>query len=392
MASKARRLWKGETMDSERRKTVGIIQARLHHFRVPFYEALRERLAERNMDLVLIYGQPSEQEKKKKDAGTLDWAIEINNRSLRLGGIEFLWQPCLKHVKACDLLVVQQENRMLVNYYLLAGRKRRKLCFWGHGMNCQSSDPSGLRERWKRLFLKAPHYWFAYTDFTKDILLQQGVDENRIAVVQNAIDTAELRSDRDSVTDSELAGLREQLGMQGRRVGVYCGSLYQSKRIDFLIEAAENIKSRIEDFELLIIGAGQDAPVAEAAAAQHPWVHYVGPQFGRDKARHLMLSSVFLVPRLVGLAILDSFVFGLPLFTTDSGQHGPEIAYLESSRNGCMTPNTVDDYANAVAEVLDSPQTLSDLAEQCRADAERYTIENMAENFAEGIEQALRLN
>ena len=372
-------------------RTVAIVQARLHHFRVSFYEQLRGFLEHEGIRLLLIHGQPSAEEELKQDHGQLDWAVRVDHRSVSIGNLEFLWQPCLAHLRDSELVIVQQENRFLLNYWLLLQRmrSRKPVAFWGHGVNCQAANPHRLREKWKKLFLKCPDWWFAYTDFTKSILLESGFPRDRITVVQNAVDTTQLRAHDNNITQSELNALRESLGLTARRVGVFCGSLYGLKKLDFLIDAVRRIRQKIEGFELIVIGGGPDAPVVLDAAARHPWLHYVGPRFGRDKVLHLKLGDVFLNPGLVGLAIVDAFVLGLPMFTTDCGTHSPEISYLEPSRNGFMTDVSVDSYATAVVRVLKHPSILDELSDNCRIDAKNYTTENMAANFARGIVGAL---
>ena len=52
-----------------------ILQRRLTHYRVPFFAALRERLADAGFELRLLVGQPHTSERSKHDAGQLDWAV-----------------------------------------------------------------------------------------------------------------------------------------------------------------------------------------------------------------------------------------------------------------------------------------------------------------------------
>ena len=98
-----------------------------------------------------------------------------------------------------------------------------------------------------------------------------------------------------------------------------------------------------------------------------------------------MVADVMLNPGLVGLGVLDSFVSGKPMFTTDCGLHSPEISYLISGVNGVMTPNNVLLYADEIISVLNDPTMLSTLQSNARATASRYTIENMADRICTGI-------
>jgi glycosyltransferase involved in cell wall biosynthesis len=123
--------------------------------------------------------------------------------------------------------------------------------------------------------------------------------------------------------------------------------MYADKQLDFLLAACEAIRQRISDFHVIFIGNGPEEGKIERAAQKHDWIHYVGPIFARNRAMYFMASQVILMPGLVGLAIVDSFVAGTPLFTTDIQSHSPEISYLEHGMNGVMTSFAVNHYADA---------------------------------------------
>lgn len=69
--------------------------------------------------------------------------------------------------------------------------------------------------------------------------------------------------------------------------------------------------------------------------------------------------------------------------------HGPEIAYLRHALNGVLTADSVTDYSNAVIDLLTNKEERIRLGTRALADSTRYTVENMAQRFAEGIESAL---
>ena len=94
-------------------------------------------------------------------------------------------------------------------------------------------------------------------------------------------------------------------------------------------------------------------------------------------------------PGAVGLGIIDSFVHGVPLVTTDCGIHGPEIAYLRPGENGVMTLNDVAAFAAGVSALLSDPTALTGMRQACLACAREYSLDNMASHFVEGMLQAL---
>jgi glycosyltransferase involved in cell wall biosynthesis len=358
------------------------------HYRVPFHEAVRELLARREVSYELVYGQPDSSARKKRDAGSLDWAQEATNvRPGALSGV--VWQNAFSTARRSDLVVMPQENKFLLNYVLqmLPGRSRPLLSFFGHGRNFQSRNPNTPAERWKKIWATRCDWWFAYTEQTRDHLLSLGFPDERITVFNNSIDTALLRADLADVDPSSLSAKREQLGLSGRNVGVFIGGLYRDKRLDFLIDAADRVRQRVPDFELIIAGAGPMEDDLREMVGSRTWIKLLGPRFGRDKAELLALSKLFMMPGLVGLAILDAGSAGLPIVTTAFPWHSPEIAYLADGENGAMVEDwrSEDAYAAAVVDLLldeDCRRRMSLRAHELSAG---YTIQSMAERFANGV-------
>lgn len=366
---------------------VCIVQRRLTHYREPLFSVLRDKLAARGIQLELLVGHGTPAEEKKHDVGDLAWAQSIPTHYW-LGG-RLCWQPMGTHLDGVDLLIVTQENKLLQNHLLMLKPRRFKLAFWGHGANLQSDNPRGLKERFKRWTTNRVDWWFAYTQMSAGLVKAAGFPETRITVLNNAVDTAELLAQRQSVTPEEAQALRESLGFGAGPVGVYVGSLYADKRLDFLFDAAEAIRTQVPDFQLLIVGEGPERDKVQTWCATHPWARWVGAQFGRDKAAHMAVAQITLNPGLVGLGILDGFVCGVPMLTTDCGLHSPEIAYVENGVNGVMTADDLDAYVGAGVRLLRDAQELDRLRAGCASAAREYTVENMAQRFADGIVRCL---
>lgn len=372
---------------------VVIVQYRLLHYRLKLFEVMRARLQERGINLLLVCGQPSETERLRKDEGSLPWADKVRNVYLRIGGKDIVWQPMPARAHKAALCVVMQENRLLSNYALQLRRwlGGPMVAFWGHGRNYQSRAATGLRERWKTWWLRRVDWWFAYTPSPAAYVRQHGFDAARITVLDNAIDVSGFRADLDAVSSAEIAQAQAQLGISASsQVAIYCGSIYAEKRIGVLLESADLLRQRLPDFHLLVVGDGPEAGVVKAAAASRPWLHVRGIRKGHDKALDYRLASVMLNPGLVGLHIVDSFAARTPLVTQTSAMHSPEYDYLVQGVNGV----SVDDdsaaaYADAVARIFTEAGLLADMQARCAQDAQRYTVERMAQNFADGIVDCL---
>jgi glycosyltransferase involved in cell wall biosynthesis len=369
----------------KQRRRVCIVQRRLTHYRIPLFEMLRRSLAEHGVELTLLVGKGTLNEERKRDTGILDWAKEIPTRYFFEGRI--CWQPI--RVVNTDLVIVTQENKLVYNHFLLFKSRRPKLAFWGHGANMQATDNRSLKEKFKKWTTGKADWWFAYTKISAEFIVQAGYPQERISVLNNSVDTSELDRHLRSVMDMEKVTVRRSLGLGNGRVGIFIGSLYSDKRLDFLFAAADAIRHALPDFHLLILGDGPQRDTVELWCSARPWAHWLGACFGRDKAVYMSLADVMLNPGLVGLGILDAFIGGIPIITTDCKIHSPEIAYLENQRNGIMTANDLMAYVESCVGLLTNTKSLEALRAGCLTSAQKYTLENMAANFSDGIMRCL---
>lgn len=369
------------------RPRVVCVQRRLAHYRVGLFEQLRDYLRQRGVDFVLVHGDAAPSEIAKNDGGHLPWALPVPCRYWM--NERLCWQDLSDAVAGADLVIVTQENKLLYNLLAMTVRRPRRLAFWGHGRNFQSSGTSLLRERFKRWTTRHVDWWFAYTSLSAAQVIKDGTPPDRVTTLDNAIDTTALLAQCDAVSASDVSAFRQRWGLGDGPLGVFVGSLYGDKRLGFLIEAATLIARQRPDFRLVVVGAGPDRQWVESAAQRLPWLRYVGPQFGPAKALCLRSASVMLNPGLVGLGILDAFAAGIPLITTDCGLHSPEIAYLETGQNGLMTADTVPAFSSACSGLLADSEALRRMGDMAKACASIYNIQHMTQRFGDGILAAL---
>lgn len=369
-------------------KKVLIIYKFLPQYRKDFFELLKDELAKENIELTLIYGRLKNE--AKKDEIDLEWGIFIPNITFSILGRDLIWQPCLKHLKDKDLIIVEQANALLLNYYLLLRRifLKAKFAYWGHGLNRQNKADS-IFNKFKLLLIKKCDWWFAYTESVKQLLISVRYCENKITVVQNSIDTKYLRESYEKISIEHINELAKKLNIKSKQVAIYCGAIYKEKRIEFLLSAAELIKKEISEFHLIIIGSGPDKYLIESFCVDKPWIHYLGPKFGADKIAYFKMSKIFLMPGAIGLAILDAFALQTPMITTNYEFHGPEIDYLENNINGIITENDLSTYATNAVEVLLDNERLKILEKNCRVSSKKYSNENMVSNFKTGLLKCL---
>jgi glycosyltransferase involved in cell wall biosynthesis len=362
------------------------------HYRHEFYNRLRNELANRYIDLTVIYGQPVGDNASGWNTTDLDWGTRIRNHVLQIRGRTLCWQPIVKATSSADLVIVEQANRLLVNYVLLARQRLGgpPVAFWGHGRNFQAgaSMLSRLSEVFKRRIARAPAWWFAYTEGVRAMLMALGYPSERITVVQNSTNICELKLDK-SPSSSEVAALYK--GNPPDKLCLYVGELEHYKGIDLLLAAADRIAAAVPEFGLGIIGAGRLRRYVEQAASSRAWLQVLDPLFGRELATMATAAQLLLLPKGVGLAAVDSFAMGLPILTIVGQYHGPEFEYLTSGVNSVILDYsaTANQYADRIISLLSNGPELERLRAGARASAEEFGTDRMVARFADGVEAAL---
>lgn len=366
---------------------VAIIHPWIPQYRVAFFEKLTAALAAKGITLDLFYGEPE-----------LDWKLRgdqiqgivgrlLPTKQYRLFGRSFLNKNLSQlKIREYELVIVEQAIRNLETYVLLM--KKVPTAFWGHGKTYTQQSVNVL-ETAKKWITKKGTWFFAYTEGGKQHVLDGGFAHDRVTVLNNTFDTSELKANLDKVSQSEVNSfLNENMLTQGK-VGLFIGALDKSKRIDLLLDAAEIVHRRDEEFRLLVVGGGPEEHRLQELCKGRTWVHFFKPKFGKDKAVLLRACDLLLVPGRVGLIAIDSFTAGKPIVTTPDPFHPPEFEYLVNGYNSVVSESVSSvSYANAIIDSLKRPM-LDFLSKNAHFSAEKYSIEAMVSAFTLGIMDAL---
>src|SRR5690348_7400164 len=126
----------------KQRRTATIVYRFLPQYRVDFFSTLRTHLADRDVDLHLVYGRS--RDTSRQDERDIEWGTPVRNFELQARGTRLYWQHLPELVAKSDLLVLMQESRILSNYWLMLRSVLRgqKTAFWGHGVNFQDRADS----------------------------------------------------------------------------------------------------------------------------------------------------------------------------------------------------------------------------------------------------------
>lgn len=209
------------------------------------------------------------------------------------------------------------------------------------------------------------------TQGLRDELVDRGVDGDTITVVPNGVDTERfVPVDR----DTDLAG---RLGLLGKTVIGYVGSVLDYEGLDLLVRAVSRLAAERDDFHLLVVGDGAERERYESLADElgllGSFVTFTGGVPHAEVERYYSLVDIAPFPRLplqvcelvsplkpfeamaMGKAVIASDVRALAEIVTDGV-------------NGLLhTKGSSDDLVRALRVLLDDPALRQRLGADARA-------------------------
>lgn len=367
-----------QVKNSRKVRRVVFVQKFVPHYRLPLFENLRDQFAQHEIEFVLIYGQPDAYEGSKIRMEFPEWGTRVKSLIIPLPGkfTRYLyWQNVPLKIRRGDVVIVEHASKLLDNYFLFLLQQLGfiSLCYFGHGRNFQSHREIGIARKLKQLMVRRVARWFAYTEISRQALLEQEVPDERIVVVNNTLTISR------QLEESDVTRHPSRF--------VYIGGLYKEKRLDLIFDTMQHLHRENSEIELHIAGTGPDQKLVELFAAEHDWCTYCGPVFGEDRDRFLLSATAIVMPGPVGLVAIDSFHYATPILTTRCDNHGPEVAYLENNVNALILDGKgdVESFTPLVRQYLSDEMLAKNLRNGCRASAESYTIAETASKFIQGV-------
>lgn len=370
-------------------------QSTIPHYRVPFYNALQECKPDRwSFEVVFDRAELSKNQffKEQLDVKSFKFpTLEVNTITFNLTGKNICYQTFWRKAAEYNLIIIEQAlNNLsypLCHFHQLKGTK---LAYWGHGKHqgakINYSLSKHLSEQLKTTLTNRADAFFAYTPKGKSMVKQAGFAEDKIFAVNN---TVNIKAQRQAFSkfNSQRTEIRRSLGVEDKKVLLLVGRFSKTKRIDLLLDALSIMRQQDDRFHLLLVGSGGE----HYWRSPPPGVSYFGSITELDKLAPIYVAAdVFSFPGSVGLGPIQALCYNLPIITINSEIHPPEFEYL-SSHNSCILPadTKAKNYAQFMIELFNDYEKLNRLRANSWSTIKHLTIEQMAQNFAMGINNIL---
>lgn len=290
----------------------------------------------------------------------------------------------LDHVRSqkWDAMIASFDPRMVMNLLArrIARRQGTRFIWWGHGIRPRQRFGSIYR----RLALDADAV-ILYSGEGKRKLAELGVPAERLFVAWNSIDTQAIDS------------LRLQTWESRYRI-LTIGRLVAGKKIDLLLRAFHRALVDLPDSVVLsIVGEGPELAGLRALADELgidkrvEWVGAVYDQVGLAPLFNTSLCSV--APGAVGLSIIQSLAFGVPMVYAQEEPHGPEVEALVPNLNSyAFLADSESELASVLIDAAKNPGRMKQLGDAGAAKVhEEFSVARMVQTFEAAVEYACTL-
>lgn len=193
---------------------------------------------------------------------------------------------------------------------------------------------------------------------TAKILCERGVHESKIRIIPNATDLTRF------CPGEQNEELKSKLGLGGKFVVSYIGTLGLSQGLNSVIDAAQQLQEKLPNVHFLLVGDGAERGMLVNMAKNYCLknVTFLEPQPRETIPDYYRLSDIAVVPlRNVQLfestipsKIFEVMACGTPLILAVKGEAANIVKNADAGV--CITPESVDELAKVICELYSSPQ------------------------------------
>ena len=233
-----------------------------------------------------------------------------------------------------------------------------------------------------------------HTHFVQERLVAAGIAPQDISYLPNGVDPERFKE----VAPEQIARLRAELGLEGKPVVAYIGSLSLSNHpVDLLLRAFESLCPRIPEAELLLVGGGEDYQKLESMARSlglQERVRFCGRVEPDKVPLYYRLADVCVDPvhddaaarGRSPLKLFESWISGTPFVSADVGER--ESLLGDPPAGILAQAGDSDSLAQAIFQVLSERELADTLRRRGLERVQAYTWDRLAKQM-EAIYQSV---
>jgi glycosyltransferase involved in cell wall biosynthesis len=218
---------------------------------------------------------------------------------------------------------------------LLSKLYKKKIYLWSHGWYGKESI---VRKYLNKIFFSMSDGIFLYGNYAKELMLEEGINEEKLYVIYNSLDYDKQLLIRKNLKSSKIFFNKFQNKNPNL---IFVGRLTDIKRLDLLIYAVKKLKSESRNYNITLIGDGKEKEalmqlVKKLDLEDSFW--FYGTTYAEIELSELIYNADLCVsPGNVGLTAMHSMVYGTPVITHNDFSHQmPEFEAISDGLTGAF--------------------------------------------------------
>jgi len=207
----------------------------------------------------------------------------------------------------------------------------------------------------------------AVSDYTKTLLLEMGVDPNKILVLHNSID----KNDYDLEIDAD--DIKKRYDLNGKLVLLTVARLVKRKGHDVVLKALSELRNKYENLVYIITGDGEYKEHLIKLTKElnvEDRVIFTGFVSKEELQKIYKICDIFIMPSReeggdvegFGISFLEAGLYGKPVIGGRSG--GVKEAVMDGVTGFLVDPTDVSQIINKLSILLENPALRREMGER----------------------------
>ena len=223
-----------------------------------------------------------------------------------------------------------------------------------------------------------------------DLFKEKYQVERNIYIIPTGIEIERFYDE--NIDKKKLTKIKNKLGLKPNDfIGLFVGRLAQEKNIMFLLEAMRNLKERVPNFKLLIVGDGPDFDLYKKTIQKYnieDTVIMTGKVKWEDTPYYYHLSQVFLTASTTetqGLTVIEAMASSsVPICIKDESFE----SMIEDKSTGRIF-ETQEECENIIEELYKDKDELEKLSIKAKNSSEKFSSRYFAESVLDVYKHAI---
>lgn len=277
------------------------------------------------------------------------------------------------------LIPAEKKNLPLFWYTLKLKKQNRnvKLFSYNHPIFKSGKGNSTRIDKWlSKWFYKKLDRVIFYTEDSCKWALDEGLIVRKKAFwANNTVDNIEIKKH-----------YNYQLPPENSTVMLFIGRLISSKRIPDLITYYSELKKRIPNLTLEIIGDGPESHHVKSEIESDASIIWHGTLIDEaDIAPIMKRASLVFIPGHSGLSVNHSFSYGRPYVTLQGPSHAPELDYLDAGENGYVLDGDFESNINTIKNLLINRNVLERFCSNAKQKGDYLSVQKWVEQMKQSL-------